>query len=323
MITKANNLRDRMQAQTDRNTRTADRIFQERDVLMDSAYEVLIDFVGDLLKYLNGSDEIGSGGVPALPIVVDSFKALAEYCEKVIDDENVEATESTQETGESNEIIGNIKALKVRIQSDMDGLDKAVSSANGIFDNLHNIHMDARRALDQAREKQSGIFYDIFGDGGIDSAVRTNELNEEERRHSADDAWNFWDRLKNIRSQFWSLPNTDTDSLINTLQSLSRDMQANYEKIGLARNTDKDCWVAARSLQYHVTTQTEYTSRDDALRHVFKLLHTINKTIDDDAHVKVFKETIEANIRGKLGEDKAEELHQEKKFLPLPEDLDF
>ncbi|CZR46088.1 uncharacterized protein FPRO_11535 [Fusarium proliferatum ET1] len=319
----ARNLGDRMRAQTNRYISAATKIFNERDVLMDTAYKVLIDFVGELLKYANADDEIGSGGVPSLPIVVGCFKALAEYCEKVIDDENIEAAESMQETGETSEVIANIRALKDRILCDFGGLDRTVSWAEGNFNNLHEIHMRARDALNNARDKQSGFFYDLFGDSDIDNAVSINSRNEEDRRHEADAAWNFWDRLRNLRSEFQSLPNSDTDSLINTLESLSKDMKANYEKIGLTRKTDNDCWVASRSLQYHVTTQTEYTSRDDALRHVIKLLHTVNKTIDDDVHVQGFKDTIEANLRARLGEEKAKELHQEKKFLPLPDDLDM
>lgn len=163
----------------------------------------------------------------------------------------------------------------------------------------------------------------MFGDDGIDAAVRTTEQNENDWHVLADAAWAFWDRLRNLKGESWGLFNCDTENLVNTLESLAKDMKSNYEKVGLARKSDNDCWVAARVLQYHVTTQTEYTSRDDALRHVIKLLHTINKTIDDDVHVKAFKDAIEANIQGKLGEDKAKDLHQEKTFLALPDGLDI
>lgn len=41
------------------------------------------------------------------------------------------------------------------------------------------------------------------------------------------------------------------------------------------------------------------------------------------AHIQAFKEAIETNIRGKLGEERIEELCKEKKFLALPDDLDI
>lgn len=100
-------------------------------------------------------------------------------------------------------------------------------------------------------------------------------------------------------------------------------MRANFKNIDVIRRIDKDCWTAARTLEYHVETNTEYTSRDDALRHVIKLLHTANKTIDEDNTVKTLKEGIEKTLEEKLGAAKAEELHQEKKFLAVPEDMDF
>lgn len=165
--------------------------------------------------------------------------------------------------------------------------------------------------------------YDIFGDRDIDNAVDNNARNEQSWHDQADAAWNFWNDLRNLKSDFASLWECRADNLANALGSLVNDTKSNYEKIGMARSVDNDCWIAARALQYHVTTQTVYTSRDDALRHVLKLLHTIDKTIDEDADVKACKDVIEASIMGKLGPDKVKELLQEKKFLELPDEVDI
>lgn len=155
MVGTTRDLGDRMRAQSDRYVLALARIFNERDVLMDAAYEVLVEFVNELLQYESGTDEIGSRGVLSLPRLVASFKALAEYCEKVIDDENVEAAESMQETGETAAVIGNIRALKARMRSDEQGLERAVSSAEDNFNVDHEHHMQAREALSNARDRQS------------------------------------------------------------------------------------------------------------------------------------------------------------------------
>jgi hypothetical protein len=44
--------------------------------------------------------------------------------------------------------------------------------------------------------------------------------------------------------------------------------------------------------------------------------------VDEDRDVQRFKENIERRMRETLGEAKAEELHQERKFLPM-EDVNF
>ncbi|CAM1503210.1 Fc.00g079860.m01.CDS01 [Cosmosporella sp. VM-42] len=324
LVEETRKLGDRMKAQSARYVTTAGEIFNGREVLMDTAYEMLVKFVvEDLLKYADGQDEIGTGGVPALPVVVQRFKALTEYCEKVIDDENIEAVESTQEIGEGGQIIQRIKSLKERLQTDIQGLGQTVERANSNFDVDHAHHMDACEALRNAEEKAGGFFYVLFGDGNIDNAIHTCRSNEQNWRSQADAAWNFWDQLRRIRDSFQYLSNCDLDSLMRNLGDLADEMRVNYKTIIDTRQTDNGCWVSTRTLQYHVTTNTEYTSRDDALRHVLKLLHTVNKTIDDDKHVEAFKEGIETAVREKLGTEKAEELHQEKRFLAKPEDLDF
>lgn len=129
--------------------------------------------------------------------------------------------------------------------------------------------------------------------------------------------------LQALASIFQELLGSRIVALIQNLNDLADGMRANYRNIDMIRRTDKDCWIAARTLEYHVETNTEYTTRDDALRHVIKLLHTANKTIDEDHTVQSLKEVIENTLEEKLGATKAQELHQEKKFLAKPEDVDF
>jgi hypothetical protein len=113
------------------------------------------------------------------------------------------------------------------------------------------------------------------------------------------------------------------NQLSSDLTSLADGMRASYIKVGERRKVDRRCWFAARSLQYHVETNNEYTSRDEALRHVFQLLHTVNDSIDSDEDVVRLKATIERNVDEHLEKVKAEELHKAKAFIPVPGDLDF
>lgn len=133
----------------------------------------------------------------------------------------------------------------------------------------------------------------------------------------------MWDHLRKLNEAHQSLLNNNLSQLSSELIRIADGMRANYISIGEERKVDSACWIAARTLQYHVTTNTEYTSRDDALRHVFKLIHTVNKTIDNDSDVIRLKANIENRVTEKLGDAKAKELHKEKTYLSLPEDADF
>lgn len=111
--------------------------------------------------------------------------------------------------------------------------------------------------------------------------------------------------------------------LVKRLGEMADRVRLSYSDIGIDRKIDNDCWIAARTLQYHVTTNTEYTSRDDALRHVIKLLHTANTTIDGDSDVAQCKDRMKKLIQDKLGADVAAMLEGEKVYLTKPEDVDF
>jgi hypothetical protein len=144
-----------METQGEKLQTTAQEVFEKRDILMDNAYAVLDTFVDDLLKYTDGEEEIGSGGVPSLPNVVGCFKDLAEFCERVVDEEGLEAVEATQEIGEDGQIIQRIHGLQTRLQSDLNGLSQAVSEAQKSFDIHHGHHMSARDALSKAEDRRS------------------------------------------------------------------------------------------------------------------------------------------------------------------------
>jgi methionyl-tRNA synthetase len=133
----------------------------------------------------------------------------------------------------------------------------------------------------------------------------------------------MWDQLRRLNDDLSPLLNNDLGKLSSRLSSLADQMRANYVKVGEGRKIDQECWIAARALQYHVTTNSKYTSRDDALRHVTKLIHTVNKTIDSDSDVASLKELMEDKIQQKLGAEKAAELHKERVYLAKPEDVDF
>lgn len=151
-----------MQSQIDKKILSEDEEFKSRDFLMDRAYEALVVFVEDLLKYTDGTAEIGSGGVPSLPIVVQCFKSLAEYCEKVIDEEGLQAVEATQEIGEDGQVVEQINSLRTKLQSDMNGLRDAVSSAETYFNEVHGHHMIAREELRNAEERKEVIYKSLF-----------------------------------------------------------------------------------------------------------------------------------------------------------------
>ncbi|KAF1945148.1 hypothetical protein EJ02DRAFT_451714 [Clathrospora elynae] len=322
-INETRQLAARMEAQSVKLQVTADDTFKKRDVLMDTAYEALDQFVNDLLKYPGGDAEIGSDGVPSLPTVVGCFKALAGFCERVVVDEGLEAVEAIQEIGEDSQIVQRISSLQSRLQSDLGGLSKMVADAQSYFDIYHGHHENARDALRRAEERRSEFVYSMFGDNEIDRAIQDCQNNETTWRHHADEAWSMWDQLRNLNNDSQSMLNNDVGQLSSQLSSIADRMRTNYNKIGEDRRADRLCWMAARSLQYHVSTNTEYTSRDDALRHVFKLVHTENKTIDSDSDVAALKERIENSVRDKLGTEKAEELHKAKVFLAMPEDVDL
>lgn len=163
----------------------------------------------------------------------------------------------------------------------------------------------------------------MFGDNDIDGAIDNCRRNEDTWHKSADDAWAMWDHLRRLNDEHRSLLDNNLGQLSAEITNLVDGMRENYTKIGASRKVDRECWVAARSLQYHVATNNEYTSRDDALRHVFKLIHTVNDSIDSDEDVIRLKASIEGSVREHLGEDKAKELHVEKIFVSKPDEADF
>jgi hypothetical protein len=112
------------------------------------------------------------------------------------------------------------------------------------------------------------------------------------------------------------------EALKTTLDDLFWRMNDEYEKIVKDRKIIERTWVATRALDYHVSTNDVDTSRDDILRHVVQLIHMRVEQVDEDPDVQRFKENIERRMRETLGEAKAEELHQERKFLPM-EDVNF
>ncbi len=147
--------------------------------------------------------------------------------------------------------------------------------------------------------------------------------NESTWHRKADEAWNVWDRLRNLHAEYQPLISSDLDVLVKNLEDMADKARVSYTEIGEGRKIDDKCWIAVRTLQYHVTTNNEYTSRDDALRHVLKLLHTVNQTIDSDSDVALSKQRIEDMIQEKLGADMLAALEREKAYLMKPEDVDF
>ncbi|KAI0015036.1 hypothetical protein F4780DRAFT_128640 [Xylariomycetidae sp. FL0641] len=205
----------------------------------------------------------------------------------------------------------------------MNGLAGAIAEGEGLFDTNHGHHMDARAALSTAESRKSDFFYTVFGDRGIDRAVNDCRANEEHWHRVADEAWANKENLRSLHQRLQPVLGNDLEGLVRNLGRLADQMRANYAKIGEDRTVDNDCWIAARTLQYHVATNTEYTNRDDALRHVLKLLSTANKTIAADSDVARLKQGMKKQIQDKLGVAKAAELEQEKTFLAKPEDVDF
>lgn len=143
-----------MEAQSDRYLQVADRVNSERETLLHKAFEALVKFVADILKCSDGQDEIGNLGVQFLPDVVSSFKDLAVYNEKVIDQETIEEVESTQEIGEKGQIIERIKNLEQRIESDLAGLGRAASTVRDTLLEYNRHEIQAQGALSAAQEKQ-------------------------------------------------------------------------------------------------------------------------------------------------------------------------
>ncbi|KAG8627216.1 hypothetical protein KVT40_004699 [Elsinoe batatas] len=306
-----------MEVQSSRLELDASTAFQRRDELIDAAYEALERFVSELLTYADGNADIGSKAVPSLPIVVECFRCLADFCEGVVDRQTLEAVESTQEIGEDSQIVQQIKQGEGQLRTALDGLSTAAVKAREHFDVQHEHHMAARAALEQAEGRKSDFFYSIFGDSGVDDAVNSCRENENTWHSTADDAWAIWDHLRNLHSQHQALLYSDLSQLASELTVLADGMRTNYAKIGDSRKVDRECWIAARSLQYHVTTNNEYTSRDDALRHVFKLIDTVNVSIDSDEDVIRLKAAIERSVLESLGRAKADELRREKSFTPI------
>lgn len=144
-----------MEAQSARLDRTAHEAFMKRDELIDAAYEALAQFVDELLLHTDANTDIGIGIVPSLPLVVRSFRELAEFCEGVVDKQTLESVESTQEIGEDNQIVERIKKGEEQFRATLNGLDGAISSAWNNFEVHHGHHMSAQTALRQAEERRS------------------------------------------------------------------------------------------------------------------------------------------------------------------------
>jgi hypothetical protein len=148
-------LTGRMEAQRRQLEATTQEVFNQRDVRIDAAYEALDRFVSELLKYTDGDADISTEGVPNLPVVVRCFKELAEFCEGVVDKETLEAVEATQEIGEDGQIAERVKSWQETLRTTLDGLNAAVSQAEGNFDVKHDHHMSARSALRTAEGRKS------------------------------------------------------------------------------------------------------------------------------------------------------------------------
>ena len=166
------------------------------------------------------------------------------------------------------------------------------------------------------------VVYAIFGSDDTDSRVRICEQNEEKWHRAADASWEQWNQLKR---SFAMLDDLDgrMSNVLGDLDRISEEMRTVYAQLGEDRKTEEKCWIAVRTLQYHVSTNGEGTSRDDALRHVIKLTHTADKLIDDDSDVVRIKASINQTIKNALGEEKAAALEREKVHLAEPEDADF
>ncbi|KAI9655262.1 MAG: hypothetical protein M1829_000675 [Trizodia sp. TS-e1964] len=297
--------------------------FRTRDVMMDRAYEALVQLVDELLKITDGGAEIGGESVPSLPVVIERFKSLAEFCESVIDKENLESVEAAQEIGEDQQIVQQLNSLKTRFLSDLEGLGEAVSRAKAYFDTNHEHHLEARSALSVAEGRQNDFLYSIFGDSDIDSALESCRQNEDMWHRKADEAWAAWDKLRQLHSNFSGMFASRLDELVQSLENKAEEVGKSYIAIGEDRKIDNECWIAARTLQYHVTATTEFISRDDALRHVIKLLGTASQLIDSDSDVARCKQRIRSTLLETLGKDGLATLEREKAYLAQPADADF
>jgi len=64
----------------------------------------------------------------------------------------------------------------------------------------------------------------------------------------------MWDDLRKLKDGHHSLLENNLSQLSSELIDLADGMRTNYAHIGTTRQVDRDCWLAAHLLQYHVAT---------------------------------------------------------------------
>ncbi|EXF73969.1 hypothetical protein CFIO01_08851 [Colletotrichum fioriniae PJ7] len=303
-------------------------LFSEAAALLDkandAAFEGLETLVVQLLQIADGDSPVGKDAVPQLSIAIELFHKLAKSCEGSVDRIGQEFIGTTQYGGENKQLQDDIQVLLNNISGEVlgaqDVLRRAEHSSRSCSERLET----AERDLRGAKDKKDG-WYDVssfFGGGGdIDDQVRVNERNVNNCQQDWDNAKRTENDCRNNLSNLQSLI-PKVQELTRLLDDLFWQMNAEYEKIVKDRKIIERTWVATRTLDYHVSTNDVDTSRDDILRHVVQLIHMRVEQVDEDPDVQRFKENIERRMREALGEAQVEELHQERKFLPM-EDVDF
>ncbi|EWY94944.1 hypothetical protein FOYG_04092 [Fusarium oxysporum NRRL 32931] len=321
---KSNKFQQRLQEQRDEDG----FLFGEAAALLnkanDAAFEGLETLVVQLLQIADSESPVGKDAVPQLPITIDLFHKLAKSCEGSVDRIGQEFIDTTQYGGENKQVQDDIHVLlnniSGEVRSAQGALERAEESSQRCSDSLAS----AQSNLRDAQNKRDG-WYDIssfFGGGGdIDEQVRVNERNVNICQQDWDNAKRTEDDCRNALCNLKRLIPL-VEELKTTLDDLFWRMNDEYEKIVKDRKIIERTWVATRALDYHVSTNDVDTSRDDILRHVVQLIHMRVEQVDEDPDVQRFKENIERRMRETLGEAKAEELHQERKFLPM-EDVNF
>ena len=166
------------------------------------------------------------------------------------------------------------------------------------------------------------LFYKIFGSDDTDNHVRICEQNEDKWHNVADASWEQWNQLNQLAGRLNEIDRS-MSGILGDLDRISEEMRTVYAQLGEDRKIEEKCWIAVRTLQHHVSTNGEDTSRDDALRHVIKLTHTADQLIDKDSDVIRIKASIHQTIKDALGAEKAAALEREKMHLAEPENFDI
>ncbi|KAK2749618.1 hypothetical protein FQN57_005840 [Myotisia sp. PD_48] len=271
--------------------------FKNRRFLMGRAYEALDNFVDELLRYTDGAANIGIAGVPSLPKVMEHFEALAQLGDAVVDTENLEQAENVQEFGENVQTMQHGNSLQVLIGAGLHGLEGAITVAKSKSDTNNYLHMQACTALKEARQRKDVIYYLIFDDSEVSAAVTICENNERNCYYIAEDSRNAWHQLQRFEWEFRAFINSRLPDLFSKLASLRNRIAVIYDRVGRERKINMECWLKCLTFKYHIEILTENTSRDIALRHVNKLIHTANKIIDGDSYVVSLKRGMEDKIR--------------------------